>query len=134
MPDPASSIAAVVITVAIMMIAADPLARFIEKNPTLVMLSYSGRLHIEDHHFVEILQELTKIANYKLAKTAVSVRASVLSAAAFAFGLFILGGQHRFPFGSGLVLRCVFVGHSVIPNLPGKRFCAHAIVTESIFP
>ena len=32
-------IAAVVITVAIMMIAADPLARFIEKNPTLVMLA-----------------------------------------------------------------------------------------------
>lgn len=30
------------------------------------MLSYSGRLHIEDHHFVELLQELTKIANYKL--------------------------------------------------------------------
>lgn len=37
-----------------------------EFNPTLIMLSYSGRLHIEDHHFVEILQELTKIANYKL--------------------------------------------------------------------
>lgn len=37
-----------------------------EFNPTLVMLSYSGRLHIDDHHFVEILQELTKIANYKL--------------------------------------------------------------------
>lgn len=32
-------IAAVVITVAIMMVAADPLARFIEKNPTLVMLA-----------------------------------------------------------------------------------------------
>ena len=32
-------IAAVVITVGIMMIAADPLARFIEKNPTLVMLA-----------------------------------------------------------------------------------------------
>jgi len=32
-------VAAVVITVAIMMIAADPLARFIEKNPTLVMLA-----------------------------------------------------------------------------------------------
>ncbi len=32
-------IAAVVITVGIMMVAADPLARFIEKNPTLVMLA-----------------------------------------------------------------------------------------------
>lgn len=32
-------ITAVVITVGIMMIAADPLARFIEKNPTLVMLA-----------------------------------------------------------------------------------------------
>ena len=30
---------AVVITVGIMMIAADPLAKFIEKNPTLVMLA-----------------------------------------------------------------------------------------------
>jgi predicted tellurium resistance membrane protein TerC len=32
-------VAAVVITVAIMMVAADPLAKFIEKNPTLVMLA-----------------------------------------------------------------------------------------------
>lgn len=32
-------IAAVVVTVGIMLIAADPLARFIEKNPTLVMLA-----------------------------------------------------------------------------------------------
>ena len=32
-------VAAVVITVAVMMVAADPLARFIEKNPTLVMLA-----------------------------------------------------------------------------------------------
>jgi predicted tellurium resistance membrane protein TerC len=32
-------VAAVVITVGIMMIAADPLANFIEKNPTLVMLA-----------------------------------------------------------------------------------------------
>jgi predicted tellurium resistance membrane protein TerC len=32
-------IAAVVITVALMMIAADPLSRFIEHNPTLVMLA-----------------------------------------------------------------------------------------------
>lgn len=32
-------IAAVVITVALMLVAADPLARFIEKNPTLVMLA-----------------------------------------------------------------------------------------------
>lgn len=32
-------VAAVVITVAIMMVAADPLARFIEHNPTLVMLA-----------------------------------------------------------------------------------------------
>jgi predicted tellurium resistance membrane protein TerC len=32
-------IAAVVITVALMMVASDPLARFIEKNPTLVMLA-----------------------------------------------------------------------------------------------
>ena len=32
-------VTAVVITVGIMMIAADPLARFIEKNPTLVMLA-----------------------------------------------------------------------------------------------
>ncbi len=32
-------IAAVVVTVAIMMVAADPLARFIEHNPTLVMLA-----------------------------------------------------------------------------------------------
>ncbi len=32
-------IAAVVITVALMMVAADPLSRFIEKNPTLVMLA-----------------------------------------------------------------------------------------------
>jgi len=32
-------IAAVVITVCVMMIAADPLAKFIEKNPTLVMLA-----------------------------------------------------------------------------------------------
>ncbi len=34
-------IAAVVITVALMLVAADPLARFIEKNPTLVMLALS---------------------------------------------------------------------------------------------
>ncbi|GGD53035.1 TerC family protein [Croceicoccus pelagius] len=32
-------VAAVVITVCVMMVAADPLARFIEKNPTLVMLA-----------------------------------------------------------------------------------------------
>lgn len=32
-------VAAVVITVAIMLVAADPLARFIERNPTLVMLA-----------------------------------------------------------------------------------------------
>jgi predicted tellurium resistance membrane protein TerC len=32
-------VAAVVITVGIMMVAADPLARFIEHNPTLVMLA-----------------------------------------------------------------------------------------------
>ena len=32
-------VAAVVITVGIMMVAADPLAKFIEKNPTLVMLA-----------------------------------------------------------------------------------------------
>lgn len=32
-------VAAVVITVAVMMVAANPLARFIEKNPTLVMLA-----------------------------------------------------------------------------------------------
>ena len=32
-------VAAVVITVGVMMLAADPLARFIEKNPTLVMLA-----------------------------------------------------------------------------------------------
>lgn len=32
-------VAAVVITVGIMMVAADPLAGFIEKNPTLVMLA-----------------------------------------------------------------------------------------------
>ena len=32
-------IAAVVITVGLMMVAADPLARFIEHNPTLVMLA-----------------------------------------------------------------------------------------------
>ena len=32
-------IAAVVITVGLMMVAADPLARFIEKNPTLIMLA-----------------------------------------------------------------------------------------------
>ncbi|MEC9066533.1 TerC family protein [Pelagerythrobacter marinus] len=32
-------VTAVVITVAVMMVAADPLARFIEKNPTLVMLA-----------------------------------------------------------------------------------------------
>lgn len=32
-------VAAVVITVAVMMVAADPLARFIERNPTLVMLA-----------------------------------------------------------------------------------------------
>ncbi len=37
-----------------------------EFNPTLIMISYSGRIHIEDHHFVELIQELTKIANYKL--------------------------------------------------------------------
>jgi hypothetical protein len=37
-----------------------------EFNPTLIMISYSGRLHIDDHHFVELLQEFTKIANYKL--------------------------------------------------------------------
>jgi hypothetical protein len=30
------------------------------------MISYSGRIHIDDHHFVELLQEFTKIANYKL--------------------------------------------------------------------
>ena len=32
-------ITAVVITVGLMMLAADPLAKFIEKNPTLVMLA-----------------------------------------------------------------------------------------------
>ena len=32
-------VTAVVITVGVMMVAADPLARFIEKNPTLVMLA-----------------------------------------------------------------------------------------------
>ena len=32
-------VAAVVITVGAMMVAADPLAKFIEKNPTLVMLA-----------------------------------------------------------------------------------------------
>ena len=32
-------VTAVVITVGIMMVAADPLAKFIEKNPTLVMLA-----------------------------------------------------------------------------------------------
>src|SRR5690606_18519380 len=32
-------VAAVVITVAIMLVAADPLARFIDRNPTLVMLA-----------------------------------------------------------------------------------------------
>jgi len=30
------------------------------------MISYSGRLNIEDNHFVELMQEFTKIANYKL--------------------------------------------------------------------
>lgn len=37
-----------------------------EFNPHIIMVSYSGRIHIEDHHFVEIMQELTKISNYKL--------------------------------------------------------------------
>ena len=37
-----------------------------EFNPSFILISYSGRIHIEDHHFVEIMQELTKIANYKL--------------------------------------------------------------------
>ena len=32
-------VTAVIITVSIMLVAADPLARFIEKNPTLVMLA-----------------------------------------------------------------------------------------------
>ena len=37
-----------------------------EFNPTLIMVSYSGRLKIQNNHFVEIMQELTKLANYKL--------------------------------------------------------------------
>jgi hypothetical protein len=37
-----------------------------EFNPTMIIVSYSGRLQILDSHFVEIMQELTKIANYKL--------------------------------------------------------------------
>ena len=37
-----------------------------EFNPTEVMISYSGRIHLEDSHWVELVQELTKIANYKL--------------------------------------------------------------------
>jgi predicted tellurium resistance membrane protein TerC len=39
-------IAAVVITVGIMLIAADPLARFIERNPTIVMLALGFLLMI----------------------------------------------------------------------------------------
>ena len=34
--------------------------------PTFIMISHSGRLKIEDSHFVEIMQELTKLSNYKL--------------------------------------------------------------------
>ena len=34
-------------------------------NPTFILVSYSGRLHIEDSHFVEIMQELTKLSQYK---------------------------------------------------------------------
>ena len=37
-----------------------------EFNPSYVMISYSGRVKIEDGHFVEMIQELTKVANYKL--------------------------------------------------------------------
>ncbi len=37
-----------------------------EFNPSYIMISYSGRLTIEDNHFVEMVQELTKVGNYKL--------------------------------------------------------------------
>lgn len=37
-----------------------------EFNPSYVMISYSGRITIDDGHFVELMQELTKVANYKL--------------------------------------------------------------------
>lgn len=37
-----------------------------EFNPSYVMISYSGRVGIEDAHFVELIQEITKVANYKL--------------------------------------------------------------------
>lgn len=37
-----------------------------EFNPTIILISYSGRLQLLDAHFVELMQEFTKIANYKL--------------------------------------------------------------------
>ena len=30
--------------------------------PNIIILSYSGRIHIENDHFVEIMQELSKIS------------------------------------------------------------------------
>lgn len=32
----------------------------------MVVVSYSGKLNIEDRHFVEIMKELTKLGNYKV--------------------------------------------------------------------
>ena len=37
-----------------------------EFNTTMILISYGGRIHIQDHHFVQMVQEFTKIANYKL--------------------------------------------------------------------
>jgi hypothetical protein len=35
-------------------------------RPTTIILSYSGKIKIDDAHMVELTQELTKISNYKL--------------------------------------------------------------------
>lgn len=35
-------------------------------NPAAIIVSYSGKLHIENRHFVEIMKELTKVSNYKV--------------------------------------------------------------------
>lgn len=35
-------------------------------NPAVILVSYSGKLSIEDYHFTEIIKDLTKIANYKV--------------------------------------------------------------------
>ena len=37
-----------------------------EFHPSMVVVSHSGRIGMGEEHFVEMVQELTKVANYKL--------------------------------------------------------------------